>query len=66
MWILSERVVNYSKRVAFTAQIPMSAAALYFTLTRVVQGKTQSHFLTLEQATIVRFRLRPHTSFGQK
>ena len=51
---LSERTVKCGKPGCHCGEDPEARHGPYFSLTRAVKGKTQSRFLTSEQAAVVR------------
>jgi hypothetical protein len=63
---LSERMVKCSKPGCSCAENPDARHGPYFSLTRAVQGKTRSRFLTPEQAALVRQQIEAGHEFRAK
>jgi hypothetical protein len=60
---LSERTIKCSKPGCACAEDPQARHGPYFSLTRAVEGKTRSRFLTPEQATIARQQIETGHEF---
>lgn len=63
---LSERTVKCSKAGCACAKDPNARHGPYFSLTRAVEGKTHSRFLTPEQAAIARQQIATGHEFRTK
>jgi hypothetical protein len=63
---LSERYVKCSKPDCLCAERPQARHGPYFSLTRAVAGRTQSRFLSAEQAAIVRRQVATGRQFRQQ
>jgi hypothetical protein len=63
---LSERTIKCSKPGCPCAQDPDARHGPYFSLTRAVQGKTHSRFLTPQQAALVRQQIEAGHEFRTK
>jgi hypothetical protein len=63
---LSERTVKCSKPDCACAQDPKARHGPYFSLTRAVEGKTHSRFLTSEQAAIASQQIKTGHEFRTK
>jgi hypothetical protein len=63
---LSERTIKCSKPGCACADDPKARHGPYFSLTRAVQGKTHSRFLTAEQAAVARRQIEAGHEFRSK
>lgn len=63
---LSERYVKCSKPGCLCAEEPRARHGPYYSLTRAVAGRTQSRFLSAEQAAIVRRQVAAGRQFRQQ
>ena len=63
---LSQRTIKCSKPGCACADDPKARHGPYFSLTRAVQGKTRSRFLTAEQAAIARQQIEAGHQFRSK
>ena len=63
---LSERYVKCSKPGCLCAEDPQARHGPYYSLTRAVAGRTQSRFLSAEQAGIVRRQVAAGRQFRQQ
>lgn len=63
---LSERYVKCSKPGCPCAEQPQARHGPYYSLTRAVAGRTQSRFLSAEQAAIVRRQVAAGRQFRQQ
>ena len=63
---LSERTIKCSKPGCACADDPQARHGPYFSLTRAVEGKTRSRFLTPEQAAIARQQIEAGHQFRSK
>ena len=63
---LSERTIKCSKPDCACADDPEARHGPYFSLTRAVQGKTRSRFLTPEQAALARQQIEAGREFKTK
>jgi|SRR5437588_2256374 len=63
---LSERTIKCSKPSCACAKDPKARHGPYFSLTRAVEGKTRSRFLTPEQAAIARQQIATGHEFRGK
>jgi hypothetical protein len=63
---LSERTIKCSKPRCACAQNPNARHGPYYSLTRAVRGKTQSRFLTAEQAALAREQIEAGRAFPTK
>ena len=63
---LSERTIKCSKPGCACADDPKARHGPYFSLTRAVEGKTHSRFLTPEQAVIARQQIAAGHEFRTK
>jgi hypothetical protein len=63
---LSERTIKCSKPGCACADDPKARHGPYFSLTRAVQGKTHSRFLTAEQAAIAHRQIEAGHEFRSK
>ena len=63
---LSERYVKCSKPGCLCAEDPRARHGPYYSLTRAVAGRTQSRFLSAEQAAIVRRQVAAGRQFRQQ
>jgi hypothetical protein len=63
---LSERTIKCSKPDCACADHPKTRHGPYFSLTRAVQGKTRSRFLTPEQAALARQQIEAGRKFRSK
>ena len=63
---LSERTIKCSKPGCACADDPQARHGPYFSLTRAVEGKTRSRFLTPEQAAIARPQIEAGHQFRSK
>jgi hypothetical protein len=63
---LSKRTVKCSKPGCRCAEDPKARHGPYFSLTRAVQGKTRSRFLTPEQAALAREQIEAGQEFRTK
>ena len=63
---LSERYVKCSKPGCLCAEDPQARHGPYYSLTRAVAGRTQSRFLSAEQAMIVRHQVVTGRQFRQR
>jgi hypothetical protein len=60
---LSERMIKCSKPGCACAQDAKARHGPYYSLTHAVEGKTHSHFLTAEQADLVRRQIEAGRQF---
>ena len=60
---LSERTIKCSKPGCACADDPRARHGPYFSLTRAVQGRTRSRFLTAEQAAVARQQIEAGHEF---
>ena len=63
---LSERYVKCSKPGCLCAERPQARHGPYYSLTRAVAGRTQSRFLSAEQAAIARRQVAAGRQFRQQ
>ena len=63
---LSERTIKCSKPDCACADDPEARHGPYFSLTRAVEGKTRSRFLTSEQAALARQQIEAGREFRSK
>jgi hypothetical protein len=63
---LSERTIKCSKPGCACAQNPSPRHGPYYSLTRAIRGKTQSRFLTAEQAALAREQIAAGRAFRTK
>lgn len=63
---LSERTIKCSKPGCACAQDPKGRHGPYYSLTRAVRGRTQSRFLTAEQAALAREQIEAGRAFRTK
>lgn len=63
---LSERTIKCSKPGCACADDPKARHGPYFSLTRSVEGKTRSRFLTAEQAAVARQQIETGHQFRDK
>ena len=63
---LSERTIKCSKPGCACADDPKARHGPYFSLTRAVEGKTRSRFLTPEQAAVARRQIEAGHQFRDK
>jgi len=63
---LSERTIKCSKPGCACADDPKARHGPYFSLTRAVEGKTRSRFLTPEQAAVARQQIETGHQFRDK
>ena len=63
---LSERTIKCSKPGCACAQDPKARHGPYFSLTRAVEGKTRSRFLTAEQAELARQQIESGHTFRER
>jgi hypothetical protein len=63
---LSERTIKCSKPGCACAQDPKARHGPYFSLTRAVEGKTHSRFLTAEQADLARQQIENGREFREQ
>ncbi len=63
---LSERYVKCSKPGCLCAERPQARHGPYYSLTRAVAGRTQSRFLSAEQAVIVRRQVAAGRQFREQ
>jgi uncharacterized protein DUF6788 len=63
---LSERRVKCSKAGCRCAEDPQARHGPYFSLTRVVEGRTRSRFLSAEQASLVRRQIEAGHRFRRQ
>src|SRR5215470_10449694 len=63
---LSERTIKCSKPGCACAEDPEARHGPYFSLTRAVDGKTHSRFLTPEQAAVARRQIEAGHQFRDK
>ncbi|HEX2665468.1 MAG TPA: DUF6788 family protein [Candidatus Acidoferrum sp.] len=63
---LSERTIKCSKPGCACAQDPKARHGPYFSLTRAVEGKTRSRFLTAEQAELARQQIESGHAFRKR
>jgi hypothetical protein len=63
---LSERTIKCSKPGCPCAEDPNARHGPYFSLTRAVQGKTHSRFLTPQQAAVARQQIEVGHEFRRK
>ncbi len=63
---LSERTIKCSKAGCRCAEDPKARHGPYFSLTRAVEGKTHSRFLTPEQAAVARQQIETGHEFRTK
>jgi Family of unknown function (DUF6788) len=62
---LSQRTIKCSKPGCACAQDPKARHGPYFSLTRAIEGKTQSRFLTAEQAELARQQIKSGREFRE-
>src|ERR1700693_4104647 len=63
---LSERTIKCSKPNCACAQDPKARHGPYFSLTQAVEGKTQSRYLTTEQAAMAQQHIAAGRGFRQQ
>jgi hypothetical protein len=63
---LAERYVKCSKPGCLCAEQPQARHGPYYSLTRAVAGRTQSRFLSVDQAAIVRRQVAAGRQFRQQ
>lgn len=63
---LSERTIKCSKPGCACAEDPKARHGPYFSLTRAIEGKTRSRFLTPEQAAVARQQIDTGHQFRDK